>query len=87
MEKLYQVTGYERQYKRLGMTYRYPVLKEYTTQPIIDQEMMEMTFVVVAAPENSRGLYINASVENPSQINLYPLISSSFFSVDDPITW
>lgn len=36
MDKLYLVTGYEKQYMSLAMTCRYLVIKEYITLTIID---------------------------------------------------
>lgn len=36
---------------------------------ITDQEMMEISFIVVAPPGNILELYIDASEENPSQVN------------------
>lgn len=66
MEKIYQVTGYEKSYTRLAVTCRYPVRKEYIALPIIDQETMEIAFAVVEAPGNSVELYISASEEYPS---------------------
>lgn len=65
MEKIYQVTDYEKSYTRLAVTCRYPVRKEYIALPIIDQEKMEIAFAIVEAPGNSVELYVSASEEYP----------------------
>lgn len=45
------------------MTYRYSVPKEYIVLPITDQEMMEISIILVAPPKNSLELRIDDGVE------------------------
>lgn len=54
-----------KQQTRLTVTCRYPISKEYIMLLIIDQEMVEIAFTLVAPPGYSLELYIDASVKNP----------------------
>lgn len=56
----------------LTVTCSYPVPKEYLALPITDEEMMEIAFAVVTPPRYSLEIYIDASVENPPRIGVYP---------------
>lgn len=54
-----------KQQTRLTVTCRYPISKEYIMLLIIDQEMVEIAFTLVAPPGYSLELYIDASVKTP----------------------
>lgn len=82
--KLYQVTGYEKQYICLMVTDRYPMPKEYIALPVTDQEMMKVCFVVIEHRRNNLELYIDASVEELSTRKLYQ--SVTLFPRDDYVT-
>lgn len=56
------MTRFKKLYIALIVRYRYPVVKEYITLAITDQETVEIAFVVVTPSRNSLDLYINTIV-------------------------
>lgn len=63
MDKLYFVTGYDKQYTCLAVIYRYPILKQYRMLPITDQGTIKIASVVVA-PRESLKLCMATNAEN-----------------------
>lgn len=65
MNKLYQVTGYEREYTRVAVTYRYPSKRVHR---VVDNRSREGrdAFALTSPPRNSLTLYIIVNVVNPA---------------------
>lgn len=69
IDKLFQLTSYEKEYTRSAVTCRYSVPKEFIIVSIADQETMEIDFAVITPPENSFDLYIDTRVGNSVPTN------------------
>ncbi|KAJ7967944.1 serine/threonine-protein phosphatase 7 long form-like [Quillaja saponaria] len=88
LDKIYGVTGYEKELFKLKIICRYPACREYISVPIDDDESIDIMFDVARQPgTNCMELYIEREpVPNDVQVNIgAPVLNDNRVNITAPI--